>query len=164
MRHHLGRRATHQDPLDSGETCTPHKDQVKPIFFRPIDDIVGRHDTCLKYRFDLDPPLGEKDLCPLKCIPGLFLQFLLDPGLNVIADASFGGRTLVLSEPLIRVSIFLGAFSGMYFTVVLTTDETYRREFADDVGPEIRQVLAVRCAYHVERSTHPSSIGIEVTT
>jgi hypothetical protein len=75
--------------------------------------------------------------------------------LNVIADASFGGRTLVLSEPLIRVSIFLGAFSGMYFTVVLTTDETYRSEFAEDVGPEIRQVLAVRCAYHVARGTHP---------
>ena len=75
--------------------------------------------------------------------------------LNVIADASFGGRTLVLSEPLIRVSIFLGAFSGMYFTVVLTTDDTYRTEFAEDVGPEIRQVLAVRCTYHVERGTHP---------
>jgi hypothetical protein len=75
--------------------------------------------------------------------------------LNVIADASFGGRTLVLSEPLIRVSIFLGAFSGMYFTVVLATDETYRSEFAEDVSPEIRQVLAVRCVYHVARGTHP---------
>jgi hypothetical protein len=61
----------------------------------------------------------------------------------------------VLSEPLIRVSIFLGAFSGMYFTVVSSTDETYRSEFAEDVGPEIRQVLAVRSAYHVERGTHP---------
>ena len=58
---------------------------------------------------------------------------------RVIADAGFGDRTLVLTEPLIRVSVFLGAFSGMYFTVVLTTDETYRTEFASDVGPEIRQ-------------------------
>ncbi len=74
---------------------------------------------------------------------------------NVLAEASFGGRTLVLSEPLIRVAIFLGAFSGMYFTVVLTTDETYRTEFANDISPEIRQVLAVRCAYHVARRTHP---------
>ena len=31
-------------------------------------------------------------------------------------------RTLVLSEPLMRVAGFLGAFTGMYFTVVLSTD------------------------------------------
>jgi hypothetical protein len=75
---------------------------------------------------------------------------------RVIADADLGERTLVLTEPLIRVSVFLGAFSGMYFTVVLTTDETYRNEFATDIGPEIRQILAVRTAYDVERGAHPS--------
>ncbi|MEL6892947.1 MAG: hypothetical protein AAFP84_15245, partial [Actinomycetota bacterium] len=64
---------------------------------------------------------------------------------------------LVLSDPLLRVSTFLGAFSGMYFTVVLTTDATYRDEFADDVGPEIREALAVRTAYRVARGSHPAS-------
>jgi hypothetical protein len=78
-------------------------------------------------------------------------------GLDVLASASFGNRTLVLTEPLIRVSVFLGAFSGMYFTVVLTTDETYRNEFASDIGPEIRQILAVRMAYHVVQGTHAGS-------
>lgn len=77
--------------------------------------------------------------------------------LDVLASTSFGNRTLVLTEPLIRVSVFLGAFSGMYFTVVLTTDETYRTEFASDIGPEIRQILAVRTAYHVARGTHTAS-------
>lgn len=71
--------------------------------------------------------------------------------INVLFDASFGGRRLILSESLLRVSIFLGAFSGMYFTVVLTTDDTYRSEFSDDVGPEIREALAVRTAYRVAR-------------
>ena len=75
---------------------------------------------------------------------------------RVLADANLGDRRLVLTEALIRVSVFLGAFSGMYFTVVLTTDETYRSTFAGDVGPEIRQILAVRCAYHLECGTHPS--------
>ncbi len=74
---------------------------------------------------------------------------------NVLFDAGFGGRTLILSESLLRVSIFLGAFSGMYFTVVLTTDDTYRSEFSDDVGPEIREALAVRSAYRVARGTYP---------
>ena len=76
--------------------------------------------------------------------------------INVLLETSFGGRQLVLSEPLIRVSAFLGAFSGMYFTVVLTTDATYRTEFSDDVGPEIREALAVRTAYRVARGTHRS--------
>ncbi len=74
--------------------------------------------------------------------------------INVLFETMFGERQLVLSEPLIRVSAFLGAFSGMYFTVVLTTDDTYRTEFSDDVGPEIREALAVRTAYRVARGTH----------
>jgi hypothetical protein len=60
---------------------------------------------------------------------------------------SLGDRELVLTEPLVRVAGFLGAFTGMYFTVVLSTDATYREEFAEDVGPQARQALAVRCAY-----------------
>jgi len=66
---------------------------------------------------------------------------------RVLADLGIGDRTLVISEPLLRVAGFLGAFTGMYFTVVLSTDATYRDEFADDVGPQIRQALAVRAAY-----------------
>ncbi len=76
--------------------------------------------------------------------------------IHILLQASFGGRELVLSEPLIRVAAFLGAFSGMYFTVVLTTDDTYRTEFSDDVGPEIREALAVRTAYRVARGTYQS--------
>ena len=66
---------------------------------------------------------------------------------HVLASLHFGGRTLVLTEALLRVSGFLGAFAGMYFTVVLSTDATYRDEFAEDAGPQIRQALAVRLAY-----------------
>ena len=65
---------------------------------------------------------------------------------NVIAFWNVGGRTLVLSEPLVRVAGFLGTFGGMYFTVFLGTDATYRAEFAEDSGPQIRQALAVRLA------------------
>ena len=66
---------------------------------------------------------------------------------HVLLSLHFGGRTLVLTEALLRVSGFLGAFAGMYFTVVLSTDATYRDEFAEDAGPQIRQALAVRLAY-----------------
>jgi hypothetical protein len=53
----------------------------------------------------------------------------------------------VISEPLLRVAGFLAAFAGMYFTVVLSTDSTYREEFAEDIGPELRRALAVRLLY-----------------
>jgi hypothetical protein len=69
-----------------------------------------------------------------------------DP-VHVFARLSVGSRELVLSEPLVRVAGFLAAFTGMYFTVQLTTDAAYRDEFAEDVGPQLRQALAVRCVY-----------------
>lgn len=77
---------------------------------------------------------------------------------HVYASFEFGDRTLVLTEPLLRVSGFLGAFTGMYFTVVLSTDATYRDEFAEDVGPQIRQALAVRVAYRWHLRSAPAIV------
>ena len=37
------------------------------------------------------------------------------------------------------------------FSIVLSTDALYREEFADDVGPQLRQALAVRCVYRTAR-------------
>ena len=64
---------------------------------------------------------------------------------HVLVSAT-GGRLLV-TEPLLRVAGFLAAFTGMYFTVVLSTDSTYREEFAEDVAPQVRQAFAVRAVY-----------------
>jgi hypothetical protein len=66
---------------------------------------------------------------------------------HTFATWHVGGRDLALTEPLLRVAAFLGAFTGMYFTVVLSTDATYREEFVEDIGPELRQSLAVRRVY-----------------
>lgn len=79
-----------------------------------------------------------------------------DDAINVLASLEISGRSLVITEPLLRVAGFLGAFTGMYFTVVLTTDATYRDEFAEDVGPQIRQALAVRVAYLHHRLATPT--------
>lgn len=71
---------------------------------------------------------------------------------HVLLTFHLDGRTLVITEPLLRVAGFLSAFTGMYFTVVLSTDATYKEEFAQDVEPQIRQALAVRAAYLWDRS------------
>ncbi len=67
-----------------------------------------------------------------------------------------GRGETVVTEELLRVAGFLAAFTGMYFTVVLSTDATYREEFADDVAPQIRQALAVRAVYLAQRATTPA--------
>jgi hypothetical protein len=71
---------------------------------------------------------------------------------DVLASWDVGEHTLVVTVPLLRVAAFLGAFSAMYFTVLLSTDATYREEFADDVAPQLRQALAVRCVYRLGRT------------
>jgi len=76
---------------------------------------------------------------------------------KIIAEFMFDGEDRFVTDPLIRVSAFLGAFSGMYFTVVLNTDDTYRREFADEAGPIIREALAARAAYRRAWSEHQAA-------
>ena len=67
--------------------------------------------------------------------------------MHVYVRWHLGDRAIVITEPLLRIAGFLGAFSGMYFTVVLATDATYRDEFADDVRPEVQRLFAARIAY-----------------
>ncbi len=57
------------------------------------------------------------------------------------------GRELRLTAELLKISAFLAAFSGLYFTVVLVTDATYREEFFDEILAELRQTFAVRAVY-----------------
>ena len=66
---------------------------------------------------------------------------------HVFFTWTLSGRDLVVTESLLRVAGFLGAFIGMYFTVVLATDETYRSEFMEDTSPLAHEALAVRLAY-----------------
>ncbi len=52
-----------------------------------------------------------------------------------------------LSLELLRVSVFLAAFSGLYFTVYAVTDELYRRQFFSVVIHELERAVSARVAY-----------------
>ena len=67
--------------------------------------------------------------------------------LDTLATLHLWGREVPLTVELLRMSGFLAAFSGLYFSVTAVTDDTYRKEFFEDVVAEIRQALAVRAAY-----------------
>ncbi len=52
-----------------------------------------------------------------------------------------------VSRELVQVSVFLAAFSGLYFAVYAVTDDNYRREFFSEVLGELEQALRVRVHY-----------------
>ncbi len=72
---------------------------------------------------------------------------------NVLAEFELWGRQIVLSQELLQVSAFLGAVSGLYFSVYALTDSTYREEFFDEVCEDVRVALAVRVVYRAALAT-----------
>jgi hypothetical protein len=57
------------------------------------------------------------------------------------------GDVHFISLELARVSVFLAAFSGLYFTVYAVSDETYRAQFFASLMVEIEQAVGVRAIY-----------------
>ena len=45
------------------------------------------------------------------------------------------------------MSIFLAAFSGLYFTVYAVTDTSYREQFFTEITDELELAVGVRAAY-----------------
>lgn len=56
---------------------------------------------------------------------------------------------------LLQVSIFLAAFSGLYFTVYAVTDEVYRKQFFHSIVHELERAVSVRVAYRAMRDLDP---------
>ncbi len=53
----------------------------------------------------------------------------------------------LVSSDLARVSIFLAAFSGLYFTVYAVTDNNYRQQFFAKIMRELARVVGARICY-----------------
>jgi hypothetical protein len=76
---------------------------------------------------------------------------------HVLASLDVGGRHMVITEELLRVTGFLTVFSGLYFAVTAQTDESYRREFIGEILDEMRRSLAVRAVYLTARKPRNQS-------
>ncbi|QDH11018.1 hypothetical protein FE634_14250 [Nocardioides dongxiaopingii] len=64
-----------------------------------------------------------------------------------------------LSYELLKVSLFLAAFSGLYFTVSAVTDDTYRSQFFAAVTEELERAVGMRAVYltlRVDDAAHRS--------
>ena len=53
----------------------------------------------------------------------------------------------VVSVQLLKVAIFLGSFSGLYFTVYAVTESTYRQQFFTEILRELERAVGVRAVY-----------------
>lgn len=63
-----------------------------------------------------------------------------------------------VSVELVKVSLFLASFSGLYFTVSAVTDETYRRQFFASVTDELERAVGVRAVYLALLDRHPTEV------
>ncbi|MGH3431296.1 MAG: hypothetical protein ACRDQB_00510, partial [Thermocrispum sp.] len=75
---------------------------------------------------------------------------LIEAWLTHPPDADGGklfGLTMPVPEELVQVSIFLSAFSGLYFAGAAATDPLYREKFFDPLVADVRVSLAARDAY-----------------
>ena len=63
------------------------------------------------------------------------------------------------SQELLQVSIFLAAFSGLYFTVYAVTDSTYRDQFFHEITDELERAVGVRTAYLALRRPTSAATG-----
>ncbi|QIK66935.1 hypothetical protein G7072_11800 [Nocardioides sp. HDW12B] len=86
----------------------------------------------------------------------VFVFFLVFGALTMkkgVQEAWIGGGTTTfpglgnVSVELLQTSTFLAAFSGLYFTVYVVTDEAYRVQFFTGVLREMEKAVAVRTVY-----------------
>jgi hypothetical protein len=52
-----------------------------------------------------------------------------------------------VSNELFQVSVFLAAFSGLYFTVYAVSDATYREQFFTRISRDLERAIGVRAVY-----------------
>ena len=135
----------------------------------PVEGLTLREDA-----LDLDAPLrrGQRTNAGIVVLFNLSLQVLsasmivgvfflvfgmlaMDEGViaswverepRVLADLGWP-QGAVVTEELLRVALFLAAFSGFYFTISVLTNREFRDEFFEDIVGEVRQACAVRVVY-----------------
>jgi hypothetical protein len=64
-----------------------------------------------------------------------------------ILALGLGDIDVRVTVELLRVSAGIGALSGLYYSVAVLTDSTYREEFLDELTDDLRAVFADRARY-----------------
>ncbi|GAA1551421.1 hypothetical protein [Kribbella lupini] len=62
------------------------------------------------------------------------------------------GHPVLISAALVKVAVGIANFTGLYYSISLMTDATYRTEFLDNVTDELRTLFTARAEYLELRS------------
>jgi hypothetical protein len=73
-------------------------------------------------------------------------QWGISPG-NWSHGFSLLNHPLLISTALVKVAAGIANFTGLYYSIALITDATYRTEFFDNITAELRELFAARCEY-----------------
>lgn len=57
------------------------------------------------------------------------------------------GAQLVVTQTLLRVSVAIATFTGLYYAISVQVDAVYREEFVEGIGTQLRDVLRTRARY-----------------
>ncbi|MFC9689865.1 hypothetical protein ACFTSF_15075 [Kribbella sp. NPDC056951] len=63
------------------------------------------------------------------------------------AELPLLGHKLLLTASLVKVAIGIANFTGLYYSIALLTDSSYREEFLDNVSAELRSLFTARADY-----------------
>jgi hypothetical protein len=90
-------------------------------------------------------------------VAAVFVFFLIFGSLIMpeLVQLSWTGREAItsfsyldsVSTQLVKVSLFLASFSGLYFMVSAVTDDTYRGQFFASVMDQLERAVGVRAVY-----------------
>lgn len=83
----------------------------------------------------------------LLMVDAQILHSWIGSGGDVLLRFDIGGREAILTTELLRVSGAIAAFTGLYFTISMLTDDVYRREFLDELTSEMSQTFEERVEY-----------------
>jgi len=73
--------------------------------------------------------------------------FLNGQAVDVWLSPTLLGRELALTDQLVRLSVGLAAFSGLYYAIAVLNDKTYREEFLAELTDEMRETFLLRAEY-----------------
>jgi hypothetical protein len=64
-----------------------------------------------------------------------------------VVTIGFFGDEVVVTRDLVRAAFGIAAFSGLYYTVGMLVDATYRDEFVHELTHQIRKTFTIRAEY-----------------